>query len=54
MINEKTLNKLQYYDILNAVSAHCISSLAQQKVKSLAPAGSYDDAVLLLNETKQA
>ena len=54
MINEKTLNKLQYYDILNAVSAHCISSLAQQKVQRLKPANSYSDATLLLNETKQA
>ena len=54
MINEKTLNKLQYFDILNAVSAHCISSLAQQKVNRLKPANSYLDATQLLNETKQA
>lgn len=54
MINKKTLNKLQYYDILNAVSAHCISSLAQQKVKRLVPASSFADALQLLNETKQA
>ena len=54
MINEKTLQKLQYYDILEAVSAHCISSLAQQKVRRLTPANSFDDAMQLLNETKQA
>ncbi|MCH5159290.1 MAG: endonuclease MutS2 [Clostridiales bacterium] len=54
MINEKTLNKLQYFDILNAVSAHCISSIAQQKVRNLKPANSYLDATQLLNETKQA
>ena len=54
MINEKTLNKLQYYDILSAVSSHCISSLAQEKVKNLTPASSYAEATQLLNETKQA
>ena len=54
MINEKTLNKLQYYDILNAVSNFCISSLAKLKVKSLTPAGNYADAKQQLEETKQA
>ena len=54
MISEKILNKLQYYDILDAVSNFCISSLAQQKVKHLAPASSFDEAVQLLNETRQA
>ena len=54
MINEKTLNKLQYFDILDAVSNFCISSLAQRKVRGLLPAGSYEDATLWLNETKQA
>ena len=54
MINEKTLHKLQYYDILDAVSAHCISSLAQQKVRRLSPASSFDEATHLIEETKQA
>ena len=54
MINQKTLTKLQYGDILNAVAGFCISSLAQQKVQRLLPASSYEDAVQLLNETKQA
>ena len=54
MINLKTLNKLQYFDILDAVAAHCISSLAQQKVRTLCPASSYAEAMQLLNETKQA
>ena len=54
MINEKTLQKLQYYDILNAVSGFCISSIAQQKVRNLTPASSYAESSQLLEETKQA
>lgn len=54
MINEKTLNKLQYKDILVTASSFCISSLAKYKVQSLTPAESYDDAVRLIEETKQA
>ena len=54
MINQKTLNKLQYYDILNAVSSFCVSSMAQQKVKNLLPAISYEQAERLIEETKQA
>ena len=54
MINKKTLNKLQYHDILNTVSSFCISSIAKDKVRKLTPAANYADAAQLLNETKQA
>lgn len=54
MINSKTLNKLQYYDILNAVSSFCVSSMAQNKVRNLTPASSYEQAQQLIAETKQS
>ena len=54
MINEKTLHKLQYFDILDAVAVHCISSLAQQKVRRLTPASTFLEATHLIEETKQA
>ncbi|MCH5151209.1 MAG: endonuclease MutS2 [Clostridiales bacterium] len=54
MINQKTLSKLQYYDILSEVSSFCISSMAQQKLRSLTPADSYEQAQQLIEETKQA
>ena len=54
MINQKTLNKLQYFDILNSVSSFCISSLAKLKVRKLLPAESYEQAQQLIEETKQA
>lgn len=54
MINNKTLSKLQYYDILNSVSAYSISSVAKEKVRQLLPATNYDQAMSLLSETEQA
>lgn len=54
MINDKTLTKLQFYDILNAVSAYAVSSVAKDKVRNLLPATSYEQALVLLAETKQA
>ena len=54
MINNKTLNKLQYFDILSAVSAFCVSSMAQKKVRNLTPAQSFEQAEHLIAETKQA
>ncbi len=54
MINNKTLNKLQYFDILQSVSAFCISSVAKNKVNQLLPANSIDEAQTLILETKQA
>lgn len=54
MINEKTLKKLQYFDILNSVSAFCVSSIAKNKIRSLTPAVSYEAATVLLAETRQA
>lgn len=54
MINIKTLNKLQYFDILKAVSAFSISSIAKNKVCNLVPAESYEQVQQLIAETKQA
>ncbi len=54
MINDKTLNKLQYYDVLRGVSAFCISSIAQAKMRALRPARSAEEATRLIEETKQA
>ena len=54
MINNKTLNKLQYFDILQQVSAFCISSVAKQKVNELLPAATMEEAQTLILETKQA
>ena len=54
MLNSKTLIKLQYADILQQVAQFSISSSAKQKVLSLLPAESYDEAARLLAETNQA
>ena len=54
MINEKTLYKLQYFDILQDISAFCISSLAKEKTRKLLPANDFATAQQLMEETKQA
>lgn len=54
MINEKTLKKLQYADILRQISAFSVSSIAKVKVENLLPADSFDEAKRLVEETKQA
>ena len=54
MINNKTLTKLQYFDILQAVSAFCVSSVAKNKTLALLPANTFEDALQLVEETKQA
>ncbi len=54
MINSKTLIKLQYKDILQAVSAFAVSSVAKNKVLNLAPAETAEQAHALLDETRQA
>lgn len=54
MINNKTLNKLQYFDILKEVSSFSISAVAKSKVRALLPSNSYDEAITLITETKQA
>ncbi len=53
MIKNKTLNKLQFFDILDSVASFCVSSIAQQKVRSLLPAANFEDAQRLLEETNQ-
>ncbi len=54
MINEKTLKKLQYADILRQISVFSVSSIAKGKVENLLPADSFDEAKRLVEETKQA
>lgn len=54
MINKKTLNKLQYYDILQAISTFCVSSVAKEKVLALTPSNTFEDAQNLIAETRQA
>lgn len=54
MINEKTLKKLQYADILRQISAFSVSSIAKGKIENLLPADSFDEAKRLVEETKQA
>ncbi len=54
MINTKTLNKLQYFDILAQVAEFAISSVAKQKVLSLLPADSFDECNKMLAEIDQA
>lgn len=54
MINEKTLKKLQYADILRQISAFSVSSIAKGKVENLLPADSFAEAKRLVEETKQA
>ncbi len=54
MINNKTLNKLQYYNILEQVSQFAVSSVAKQKILSLLPCDNFDDAQKLLAEADQA
>lgn len=54
MINKKTLQKLQYFDILNSVSAFCISEIARSKMHNVLPANSFDEALRLVKETEQA
>lgn len=54
MINNKTLIKLQYFEILDNISSFCISSVARQKVKNITPSQSFDDVQKSLAETKQA
>lgn len=54
MINSKTLSKLQYFDILDSVSAYAVSSVAKAKVRNLLPSENYEQALTLISETKQA
>lgn len=54
MINNKTLQKLQYFDILQQVSAFAISSVAKQKVLKTLPADNFEEAEKNLAETRQA
>lgn len=53
MINNKTLNKLQYFDILRDVSSFCVSSIAQRKVRDMLPSSQAEEAQKSIEETKQ-
>lgn len=54
MINEKTLLKLQYAEILQQVSAFAVSSVAKRKVMQILPAEEFEEAQNQLSETKEA
>ena len=54
MINTKTLNKLQYFDILAQVAEFSVSSVAKQKVLSLLPTSDFDECQKMLAEIDQA
>lgn len=54
MIKQKTLKKLQYYDVLQQVSAFCVSEVAKRKVLQILPAETFENAQALLLETRQA
>ncbi len=54
MINTKTLNKLQFGDILKQVSEYSISAIAKQKVLSLLSADNFALAQKQIEETRQA
>ena len=54
MINSKTLEKLQYADILRQISAFAVSAVAKQKVLNLLPADTFPSAQALLEESRQA
>ena len=54
MINTKTLNKLQYFDILQQVSQFCVSSVAKQKLLALLPSNDFEQCKKMLAEIDQA
>ena len=54
MINAKTLNKLQYFDILAQVAEFSVSSVAKQKVLSLLPTADFAECQKMLAEIDQA
>ena len=54
MINSKTLEKLQYTDILRQISAFAVSAVAKQKVLNILPADTFASAQALLEESRQA
>ena len=54
MINTKTLNKLQYFDILQQVSQFCVSSVAKQKLLALLPTDDFEQCQKMLAEIDQA
>lgn len=54
MVNSKTLQKLQYNDILQQVSGFAISAVAAQKVSSILPETDFESAQSRLAETRQA
>ncbi len=54
MINDKTLTKLQYAEILTMVSKYAISSIAMQRLLDTLPCQNHSEALLLLKEVDQA
>ena len=54
MINTKTLNKLQYFDILQQVSQFCVSSVAKQILLALLPTDDFEQCQKMIAEIDQA
>ena len=54
MINSKTLEKLQYTDILRQISAFAVSAVAKQKVLNLLPADTFPSGAGTVEESRQA
>lgn len=54
MIIEKTLKKLEFDVVLTQISQYAKSTLAKQSVLEIKPAESFDNAVFLIDELKQA
>ena len=54
MIEEKTLKKLEYFDMLERVSEFATSSKAKNEIRLLRPTSLLDKAESLLDETEEA
>lgn len=54
MIEERTLKKLEYFEILNKISQYTTSTTAKNKVRNLRPESALEKSQSLLDETEEA
>ncbi|PWM86653.1 MAG: endonuclease MutS2 [Subdoligranulum sp.] len=54
MIEERTLKKLEYFEILNKISQYTTSTTAKNKVSNLRPESALEKSQSLLDETEEA
>lgn len=54
MIEERTLKKLEYFEILNKISQYTTSTTAKNKVSNLRPESALEKSLSLLDETEEA